>query len=110
MVSSDTFSKYDAKLREEPTKKIGRFGRQRAQHIREYMPEIYEYHKEQGTLTEYLTNFEEEAQEQIETIIAETLKLDPAPDKGTDQMGWVRHMNSLRMTAEEIVTRELVYS
>jgi hypothetical protein len=59
---------------------------------------------------EHLADTEEEAQEQIETIIAEMLKLDPAPDKGKDQMGWVRHMNSLRMTAEEIVTRELVYS
>ena len=34
----------------------------------------------------------------------------PAPDKKTDQMGWVQHMNSLKAQAEEIVTAELITS
>jgi hypothetical protein len=59
---------------------------------------------------EHLADIEEEASGLAEFLIAEMLKRDPAPDKATDQMGWVRHMNSLRMTAEEIVTRELIFA
>ena len=33
----------------------------------------------------------------------------PAPDKATQQLAWVAHMNSLKAQAEEIVLRELVY-
>jgi hypothetical protein len=36
-------------------------------------------------------------------------KLDQPPDKGTDQMGWGRHMNSLHMVAESTVIREVVF-
>ena len=33
----------------------------------------------------------------------------PAPDKATQQLVWVAHMNSLKAQAEESVLRELVY-
>lgn len=32
-----------------------------------------------------------------------------APDKATNQMGWVQHMNCLKAQAEEIVLDELIY-
>jgi hypothetical protein len=38
------------------------------------------------------------------------LKTDPAPDKATDQMGWVQHMNSLKAAAEETVLNDLIYN
>jgi len=38
----------------------------------------------------------------------ELLAADPAPDKKTRQMDWVRHMNALKAQAEEIVTAELI--
>ena len=34
----------------------------------------------------------------------------PPPDRGVDPMGWVQHMNSLDMTAEEIVLNSVIYS
>jgi hypothetical protein len=37
------------------------------------------------------------------------LKLDPPPDKATDQMGWVRHMNGLHMVSESAAIREVVF-
>ena len=33
-----------------------------------------------------------------------------APDKETDTMTWIRHMNLLKAMAEEIVVRELIYA
>jgi hypothetical protein len=100
----------DLKLTDATERPIGKYGRMRKTYLQNHRRGLYSALLLSGKLMEHLADTEEEAQEQIETIIAEMLKLDPAPDKGTDQMGWVRHMNSLRMTAEEIVTRELVYS
>jgi hypothetical protein len=46
----------------------------------------------------------------MERLIEELVKKDPPPDKATNQMGWVGHMNSLKAQAEEIVLAELVYN
>ena len=39
----------------------------------------------------------------------ELLAKNTAPDKATQQLAWVSHMNSLKAQAEELVLRELVY-
>ena len=38
------------------------------------------------------------------------LLTNPAPDKATNQLGWVQHMNSLKAQAEEVVMTELINS
>ena len=38
------------------------------------------------------------------------LKQYPAPDKESQQMGWVQHMNSLKAQVEEVILTELIYS
>ena len=42
--------------------------------------------------------------------MTELLEKNPAPDKATQQMAWVQHMNSLKAQAEELVMTELIYS
>ena len=42
-------------------------------------------------------------------LMKELLVKNPAPDKATQQLAWVAHMNSLKAQAEEIVLRELIY-
>lgn len=37
-------------------------------------------------------------------------KQNPTPDKETDAMAWVRHMNLLREMAEDVVVRVVVYT
>ena len=41
--------------------------------------------------------------------MTDLLGKNPAPDKATQQLAWVAHMNSLRVQAEEIILHELVY-
>ena len=41
--------------------------------------------------------------------MADLLAKNPAPNKTTQQLAWVSHMNSLKVQAEEIVLRELIY-
>ena len=41
--------------------------------------------------------------------MAGLLEKNPAPDKETDAMAWVRHMNLLKSMAEKVVVREVIY-
>ena len=38
------------------------------------------------------------------------LEKNPAPNRMKNPMGWVKHMNSLKQQAEEVILRDLVYS
>lgn len=41
-------------------------------------------------------------------MMEELLKQNPEPDKKTNQMGWVQHMNMLKAQAEEVILTELI--
>lgn len=49
------------------------------------------------------------AEKRVEVIMAGLLEKNPEPDKETDAMAWVRHMNLLKEMAEEVVVREVIY-
>jgi len=51
------------------------------------------------------------ANKQLELLIQQPAKAEGITEqlKAEDQMEWVRRMNSIRLRAEEIVLRELVY-
>ena len=57
----------------------------------------------------YLKEIGETANRRVEQLMGKLLKKNPAPDKATEQLAWVRHMNMLRAQAEEIVAAELIY-
>ena len=46
----------------------------------------------------------------MELLIDELLTKNPAPDKATQQLAWVAHMNSLKTQAEELAVSELIYN
>jgi len=63
-----------------------------------------------GTLFPHCLEIEDTAERRLEMLMNGFLKKDPPPDKATDQMGWVAHMNSLKARAEEIILNELIYN
>jgi hypothetical protein len=99
----------DLKLTDTTERPIGKYGRMRKEYLKNHRRGLYSSLLLSGKLMEHLADIEETARERIEVMMTELLKRDPAPDKAADQMGWVRHMNSLHMTAEEIVTREMIF-
>ena len=58
----------------------------------------------------HLLEIQQSAENRMAQMMQALQKAQPAPDKKSDQMGWVQHMNSLRAQAEEIVTAELITS
>ena len=89
---------------------LNKYGRMRRSYLKGHRPIQYNQLLLSEKLYPHLRNTQRAAQERFDTLMAQLLQRDPPPDKASDQMGWVAHMNSLHRTAEEIIFAELVYA
>ena len=87
-----------------------RFSRIARTYLKEHRPILYNNLILSEQLFPYLKEIGESAARRMEQLEADLLKANPAPDKATQQMAWVQHMNMLRAQAEEIVMIELIYT
>ena len=94
----------------QPAGSIGKYGEMRRRYLQEHRKTSYSLMMLEGTLKRHLMDVNEQAHQQIEALIEDLLQANPAPDKAADQLGWIQHMNMLKMQAEEIVLRELIYA
>ena len=62
------------------------------------------------TLFPHMWEIQQTCEMRMELLMDEMLTKSPAPDKATQQLAWVAHMNSLKLQAEELVVSELIYS
>ncbi len=94
----------------QPPKPLGRYGRMRRAYLMEHRPVLYHTMLLNGSLYPHLLELEQTAQSRMQQLINSLLKQNPAPDKESQQMGWVQHMNSLKAQVEEMILTELIYS
>ncbi len=64
-----------------------------------------------GTLFQHIADVEIQAMELFSRLVDDMAKAEDITEelKATDQLEWVRRMNSIHHRAEEIVDRELIY-
>ena len=60
----------------------------------------------------HLAEIDEACEDRMELLVSQMAKQECVTEslKATDQMEWVRRMNSIRTRAEEIVFYELIYT
>ena len=92
------------------TKEIGKYGSMRRTFLKEHRPGTFAAMVLMGTLNTHLFQVNEQTKELIDQVMETLQKENPGPDKAIDQMGWVRHQNSLLSLAEETVLPEMIYS
>ena len=94
---------------EEPT--YGKYGMLRKQFLKEHKPARYQYLLLTGKLTEHLNQIDQEVTEQVEVLIEQMAEKQGVNEnlKRRDQMKWVRLMNNIKVSSEEIVMREIIY-
>ena len=99
-------------LPDEPKYQIGKHGRMRRSYLKEYRKILYNNYVLEGTLFKHLAEIDQACNERIENIISAMAKQEGVTEalKATNQMEWVRYMNSIRNRAEEIILTELVYA
>ncbi|MBP3541999.1 MAG: TnpV protein [Clostridia bacterium] len=91
---------------------IGFWGRRRKDFLREHRPITFNQLVLSGELFKYLSLFNQEATERLESLIQAMKVAQGITEelKSRDQMAWVGAMNNIRACAEEIVYAELVYA
>lgn len=94
----------------QPPKPLGRYGRMRRAYLMEHRPVLYHTMLLNGSLYPHLLELEQTAQSRMQQTMEQLLKQYPAPDKESQQMGWVQHMNSLKAQVEEMILTELIHS
>ena len=94
---------------EEPT--YGKYGMLRRQFLKEHRSARYQYLLMTGELTGHLNQVDQEAREQVETLVKQMVEKQGVTEqlKMQDQMKWVGLMKNIKACAEEIVLKESVY-
>ena len=82
----------------------------RKQFLKKYRSARYQYLLLIGKLTEHLNQIDQEARNQVEMLTEQMVKKQGVNDnlKRQDQMMWVRLMNNIKFSAEEIVLKNMV--
>ena len=95
-----------------PDYQIGKYGRMRRSYLKEHRPVLYASLLTSGTLHRHLAEIDQACNERMAIIVSAMAKQEDVTEtlKASDQMEWVRRMNSIRSRAEEIVLTELVYN
>ena len=90
---------------------IGKYGRMRKRYLKEQHPILYSDLFLSGKLYPHLLEIDEACEGRMEFLTQQMAKQEGITEalKASDQMEWVRRMNSIRIRAEEIVLHELVY-
>ena len=91
---------------------IGVWGQRHLRHLKRHHKVIYANLLTSGKLPEYLADIDRRAEELFLRLEKQTADAEGITEKlkASDQMEWVRRMNSIRNRAMEIVIAELIYS
>mgnify|MGYP001044352778 CR=1 FL=1 len=94
---------------EEPT--YGKYGMLRKQFLKEHRPIRYQNLLLSGKLTAHLNQIDQEVTEQVEVLMKQMAEKKGVTEelKVQDQMKWVRLMNNIKVSAEEIILKNMVY-
>ena len=90
---------------------IGKWGRMYKRYLMEQRPVVYNGLVFADKLQAYLVTIDQQASERMEQLISKMAAMEGVDEalKATDQMEWVKRMNSIRNRAEEIIQAELIF-
>jgi len=102
----------DLNLPEKTQQPIGKYGRMRMTYLKEHRPLIYNQLILSGKLYSHLIEIDQTCQERLDRMIPQMKEAEGVTEglKASDQMEWVRKMNSIHNRTEEMLLNELVYT
>lgn len=101
----------DLVLDDQPPGSIGKYGRMRKRFLEQKHDGTFSALVLSGKLTEHLLEIDQAARDQMTTLTCQLAAAEGVTEslKTSDQLEWLRRMNSILARAEEIVIREVVY-
>ena len=115
--SGGTFTRFgdyllpDLVIEEFEQRPIGKYGRMRKRYLNEHRPVLYSNLLTAGKLYQHLAEIDQTCEERMDLLTRRMAEQEGVTEalKASDQMEWVRRMNSIQNRAEEIVLHELVF-
>ena len=91
---------------------LGKYGRLRRTFLTEHHNGIYTAMLMDGSLWDHLHEIDLSCKERLDLLVSQMAERENVTEalKATDQMEWVRRMNSIHNRAEEIVLADIVYA
>ena len=91
---------------------MGKYGRMHQRFLRDYHSGTYTTMLLTGRLNAHLNKIDRSATDMMDRLTTQMAQAEGITEtlKASDQMEWVRRMNSIRNRAEEIVSNDLVYN
>lgn len=94
----------------EERRPIGKWGWMHREYLKEHNPILFTNLILSGMLWTHLADLNEQAQLRLDTLVSQMKDSEGITEalKASDPMAWVRHMNSIRARAEEILREEMI--
>ena len=91
---------------------IGIWGQRHLNYLRENKRVLLSGLQLNGKLNSYLADIDKQAEEMCSRLVKQMAEREGITEqiKAENQMEWVRQMNNIRIRANEIVLRELIYN
>lgn len=102
----------DLKLPEEEQQPIGVWGQRHRRYLKEHHRATYATLLTSGKLNGYLADIDRQAEEMFSRLVKQLAEKESVTKalKAENQMLWVQKMNSIRNTAMEVVSNDLIYA
>ena len=99
------------KLPEAVKVRIGAWGQYHRRYLKEHRKTAYTRLLTSGKLSRYLADIDHQAEELFSQLVSQMAAAEGVTEtlKASDQMEWVRRMNSIQNRVGEIVESELIY-
>ncbi|HPE15006.1 MAG TPA: TnpV protein [Bacilli bacterium] len=99
-------------LEEKTQTQLGKYAMMRLKYLKEYKKALYQTFLMKDKLMEHLAEIELSAEMRVNYLVEEMSQKENVTEemKVKDQMKWVGLMNNFKISAEEIVARELIYA
>ena len=101
----------DLKLPEQPTVKIGIWGKRHLRYLKNHHPIIYTNLLTSCRLTAYLADIDQEATEMFDRLVKQLAEHEGVTEqlKAKNPMLWVRKMNNIRNRVEETINQNIIF-
>ena len=95
----------------EDMRPLGKYGRMRLRYLREHRDLLFNQLLLSGKLMKHLHSIDDTCQERFDLLIPQMKATEGVTEelKATNQMEWVRRMNSIHHRIEEMLLHELIY-
>ena len=99
-------------MKDEFVARVGIWGQRHYNYLKKNSPTVINAMRLKGTLEQYLIDMDRDTQETYDRMIRQYAEIEGVTEelKRSDQMEWVRRMNSIRNRVEEFILSDFVYA